>query len=530
MMTSFLFSYIVGVFFAPLFHISNAVAFLFIVIATAVGSYGVFFVQESGVVRPRRTVTTAIGLVAVAIGILYFNYVSRPLGVAYIDAYVNQKVALCGRVVDEPERKDAETKAVLALTSCDTGVRADRTKILLHDSLWSTLQYGDLVRTEGKLLLPQNFASSTFDYVAYLAKDGIAYEMRFASTTVLATDQGAWLVMFLYRVKHAAIRVMQAILPEPHASLSAGLLLGARDSLGQEWLDIFRAVGIVHIIVLSGYNITVVARAAMAGLSSLSRMMRFGVGSLVIVLFSLLAGGGATVWRAAAMAAIALFARESYRNFHAGRALLLAGFVMTIFNPKLPFHDASFQLSFVATLGLIYLSPIVEIWRWIGAVPARFGLREVAVSTFSTQIAVLPLILHLSGMLSVIGPLVNLLVLPFVPVTMFFSFFATALGFISWIFALPMTAVAYTLLSYVFAVSRFAAHLPFASVNVSLPGWATLALYVLLVSCVARWHQRHVKLEIMAQADGRASFPGEGTARKTGPHKGQLTADDFDII
>ena len=110
----------------------------------------------------------------------------------------------------------------------------------------------------------------------------------------------------LFAVKSAFMSRIQSLLPEPHSSLLGGILLGAKESLGRAVLDDFRIVGLIHIVVLSGYNVTLVAEAIMRALSFFPRAfgMAFGAGS--IVLFAILTGAGATVVRASTMA---LFSR-----------------------------------------------------------------------------------------------------------------------------------------------------------------------------------------------------------------------------
>ena len=162
----------------------------------------------------------------------------------------------------------------------------------------------------------------------------------------------------------------------------------------------------------------------------------------------------------------------------AARALLFAGVVMLFFNPLLLAYDPGFQLSFIATLGLIFGAPIVEAWfRFMR--PAF--MREVAASTVAAQIAVLPLLLYQNGLFSIVALPANLLVLPVVPAAMLFSAIAGFAGLLAPVIAPLVGFPAYLLLGYITHLVSFAAALPLASVSLpAFPFTLVLLAYALL--------------------------------------------------
>lgn len=173
-------------------------------------------------------------------------------------------------------------------------------------------------------------------------------------------------------------------------------------------------------MVLSGYNVTIISEFIMGMLSFLPKMIGTSLGALSIILFAIMVGGSATIIRASIMALLVLLARVTGRVSDMTRALFLAGFVMVLHNPQIVVFDPSFQLSFMATLGLISLSPkLNSIFKFV---PTKFYLRETVSATISTQIFVLPLLLYMMGELSLVAVFVNLLVLMFIPLTMLFGF------------------------------------------------------------------------------------------------------------
>ena len=340
--------------------------------------------------------------------------------------------------------------------------------------------YGDRVLVSGELRKPEGFETDTgkyFDYPAFLSKDDVFYQMVFPNIGHISSGHGQFIKQHLFSFKNAFLSQIQKLIPDPQVSLLGGLVVGAKQSLGKDLQDDFRETGIIHIVVLSGYNITIVADAIMRVFSFLPRIIGMSVGSCAIVLFALMTGGSATIVRASIMALLVILARATGRTYDITRALFVAGFLMVLHNPKILIHDASFQLSFLATLGLILLSPLLE--QYFLYITNRFQLREFATATVATQIFVLPLLLYKIGQLSLVALPVNLLVLVTVPVTMLFGFLAGVVGFISSVLAIPFVFVAHTLLSYQLFIVKLFADLPFASVRIEVfPLWIMVSFYI----------------------------------------------------
>ena len=157
------------------------------------------------------------------------------------------------------------------------------------------------------------------------------------------------------------------------------------------------------------------------------RKKAFGLIVAGIIIFVLFTGASASVVRAGIMGIIVLLSKQMGRMSRIGTVLLLTAVVMTIQNPLVLVWDAGFQLSFISTCCLVYLSPIFV--QRCKRLPELFGLKESFISTISAIVATLPLILFQFGRLSIVAPIVNMLVLWIIPYLMLFGFFAKVFGF-----------------------------------------------------------------------------------------------------
>jgi len=387
------------------------------------------------------------------------------------------KVIFQGQVADEPDVRSDNARYKIETSQGD---------ILLVAKKYPAYNYGDVLEISGKLKTPQT--GEDFDYARYLAKDDIYSVIYYPQIKLLRSGAGNFIKVSLFRVKNKFENSIGQILTEPQASLLAGLVLGEKRGFSPELMSDFSRTGTTHIIALSGYNITIIGVALMNFFNffMLRRSVSFWVAAAIIVLFVIMTGASASAVRAAVMGILVLIAQQAGRLYSIRNALIFAGALMVYFNPKVLTFDLGFQLSFAATLGLIYLSPILKNWvvgdETIKKTPKFIlGLKEILVATLSAQIAVLPLLVINFGQLSLIAPLANVLILAFIPVTMFWGFLAglagifwlglgKALGWIAWLF-----------LTYEIKTIEFLAKFPLAATQFKWNWWGGGIYYFILI-------------------------------------------------
>lgn len=348
-------------------------------------------------------------------------------------------VFLEGVVSAEPKMSDKGMKMQVEVLKVGSSALIHPEKTLIGYEGYETFSYGDKVKIGGALELPEAFGTDggrSFDYPNYLKKDGIFFVIQKAKVEKVGEGGGNFLISILFEFKRAFIGKIGEVISSGDTALMSGILLGSQDTISQKVKDDFRNSGLMHIMVLSGYNITVVGEAVSRTANIwLSKFVSLGFGGFAIILFALLSGGGASTVRSTIMALIAILGRILGREYDALRALFLVGFLMIVWNPYTLLYDPSFHLSFLATLGMILLSKRIEVkMMWI-----RFAiLREIVATTLAVQIFVTPYFLWSMGSVSIISLVSNVFVLPMIPLTMFFGFITGLLGFISsWFYFVP---------------------------------------------------------------------------------------------
>lgn len=203
------------------------------------------------------------------------------------------------------------------------------------------------------------------------------------------------------------------------------------------------------------------------------------LGLMAISLFAVLVGLGATVVRASIMASFLLLLKDSGRSYNIVIGLMLAAVGMVLFNPYVLLFDIGFQLSFLATLGLILLAEPLS--KRLALLPNWIGMRDFFVATLTTQLFVLPLLLYQIGAFSLVSVVVNVLVLPMVPVAMLLTFIVGIAGFISSTLSQYLGVLALLSLTYIIETARLFANVPYASMAVpSFSAWWVAVGYLII--------------------------------------------------
>src|SRR2546421_3911974 len=265
---------------------------------------------------------------------------------------------------------------------------------------------GDRVQAAGRLELPRNRPG--YDRRAYLAQRGAYLEMPSGQLSVLQADAGARALPGWLRDRYR--KAMEQLLPQPHAALLVGVVLGVRTGIPARLNQELIATGLVHLLVLSGLKVAVFARLVRAALvPALGRAATLPALALIAV-YALTGGATPAGVRAAAMGGLALAASHLGRPTYVWNSLAATAAAMLGWRPELAW-DVGFQLSFVGTAAIILLTPAVEhrlLWLpgW---------LREPFAVTCAAQVGTVPFMATNFHVLSPSGPLANALVLPLLP-------------------------------------------------------------------------------------------------------------------
>ena len=470
------FGFVFGVFLRSLVFVNLYFTILLGIISFALF---LFFLLIS---RSKWGIIASIFILAFCFGIFRFHIADRSAPFVF-ESQVGQKTSFAGKIIDGPDIRENNQKLTIEMSRLNLDSKTEKIKILATTNFGEDFKYGDEINFTGKLEKPENFITDQgkeFDYVNYLRKDGIFYVMSYPSVEIISRGNGNFIKNALFFIKEKFLEKMNFAIQSPENLLMGGLILGEKSAFSQELRQDFVDTGTIHIVALSGYNITIVAEWFMKLFTFLPKNLGIGMGILAILLFVLMTGGSSTAVRAGIMAILALIARATGRNYAVARALILAGIFMIFLNPFVLVYDVSFQLSFIATIAVIFFAPRIE--KYFMWVTESFKLRDIISVTCAAYIFVLPFILYKMGNLSLVALPANILILPFIPFTMLLGFFTSFLGVIWYGLAVPLGFISYLILHYELSVINFLANFQFASLSIpNFPLILTILIYMYFI-------------------------------------------------
>lgn len=277
------------------------------------------------------------------------------------------------------------------------------------------------------------------------------------------------------QVRNKYEEYMTQAMPKQDAAAIFAMLFGGYQGIRPELLEAFTVTGIVHILSVSGSHITLMAGTAniVGRFLHMSPRATAALATGVILFYSLLAGAIPPVIRSALMGILTLLALTADRERDAQHILGLVALGLLLYSPLWLF-DISFQLSFGATAGLLYLAPPIR-ERLRKKLPV-FVADSLAV-TIGAQLSVLPIIAWYFNVLSLSSLLANLVIAPIVEWIIVAGLLAGLLASLIPMAGKVVFLLASVVLGLVYELSRWVAALPGSQIYMPTFSWWGEILY-----------------------------------------------------
>ncbi len=220
--------------------------------------------------------------------------------------------------------------------------------------------------------------------------------------------------------------IYNKIFPKPYDGIISGIVIGDKNLIDENFYSSMQKTGTLHIMVASGMNIAMISQGILA-FFFLFFKRRTAIYCLlgVIWFYSALTGMNPSIVRASTMVSLIYLSGILGRETEGGRVLLMTGFLMVFVNPYLIF-DIGFQLSFMATAGLVWIQPLLKNNRFVLFKSENFS------SSVAAQLATLPILVINFGQINLLSPLINLAILWLIPYILQFGLLISLLGLV-WI-------------------------------------------------------------------------------------------------
>lgn len=378
------------------------------------------------------------------------------IGLEHYAQLIGREVEISGKIMEDPD-VDKRGQTVLRLTDIVVQERAIPGNIWVVTRKNDELRRSDRVTVQGKLT--EGFGS--FAAAMYRAELEAIERPVPGDVAVGVRD---W---FAERVR--------AHVEAPEADLGLGFLLGLRRALPPELAEALKIAGLTHVIVASGYNLTILVRLSRRLFVRVSKYLSMISSVGMILAFMAVTGLSPSMSRAGLVAGLSLAAWYYGRKMHPFVLLPFAAAVTLLINPQFGWNDLGWQLSFASFAGVIVLAPLLQRFFFGEKEPGTF--RQIVGETLSAQVMTLPLILVAFGVLSNVALAANVLILPFVPLAMLLTFLVGVLAGVPLVADL-LAAPTSWLLGYMTSVADWLAGQSWAQTELSINWLMVIAAYV----------------------------------------------------
>lgn len=405
-----------------------------------------------------------------------------------ISNYTGKNLYISGTVIETPRitEKNEKKRARYTIEANEIEINNERKKVVGNIYFYAPYN-GEKVKIGYKIAGHANIKKirpagnpGSYDRHIHLLSEGITAEAFGGKSAIKITEGDEHFILrTAAEVREHYKESMEKVMPKEDAAAIFAMLFGGYEGVSEELTEAFTITGIIHILSVSGSHVSMLI-AALAWLGGVFRLPLKPLAILVFIVigfYTLLAGFVPPAVRAAIMGGIVFLGTAIDRDADAKRTLTLVALISLLYNPILLFH-ISFQLSFTATAGLIYLMP--KFTKWLQARGFSYKLSSSFALTISAQILTVPIIAWYFHRLSISSLLANILIVPIVEFVIIIGLLAGIIAFILPFIGRIIFLSDSLILGFVYEITRLFAKLPYSSVYLPTMSVFLSVIYYLL--------------------------------------------------
>lgn len=393
-------------------------------------------------------------------------------------------------VITDVRHYDATTTVILEPVSCHIN---DKVRLTIAAREQLDLKCGDILGAMLELRVPRSKENEhSRDERLQCLEMGVSYLAYADSDQINYLGRHSCFMTPFWDARTAVIECFGSHLHGDDAALVSGMLLGQDDDFSIEARESFSKTGITHIFSVSGLHVGIIVLALneLMILIGIYRKPRWIIISIILFAYCALTAFAPSIVRASIMSFILLMGAAFGERYDPLSAIGVAAIVLLSINP-FNLYDIGFQLSFVATVGIISFTDLFKFenkfLNW---------LVSSLCATLAAQLACLPIMVNNFGSVSLISPIANLVIVPIASILLVLSIPISIIAA-----AIPavgsITIILKPLSQIVLGLTNALSQINFALLSVGLMGIIVVVGYYSLFICCTRFYAVRIKTRII---------------------------------
>nr|MDD3720169.1 ComEC/Rec2 family competence protein [Candidatus Gracilibacteria bacterium] len=323
-------------------------------------------------------------------------------------------------------KKDDNYNSYIVSLNAITGVIVDKNiRGIVYIPNNYSLSKGDVLAINTKIFNIDNI--DKFNYKNFLLTKQIYFKAYISNFEIIGQNKG--FLSYLEKIRNVVLEKINNIFPKEEAILLSGILIGARENIPKDLVSDFNNSGTTHFIAVSGSNITILIVFLGIIFKFFPVIIRTIFIISFVIIFCIFVGPETSVIRAGIMGILGYLILITGRKTVSLTMLLVAAFLMILYNPLYINYDLSFHLSFLAVLGILYFKEYFD--KILFVLPNILAIRESFSLTLSALLFTFPIIFFNFGQISLLAPLSNIAFAWTIPLVMFLGFLSVVTSFIN---------------------------------------------------------------------------------------------------
>ncbi len=368
--------------------------------------------------------------------------------------------------------------------------------------IYNKLKIGAILNLKGNVSRAKNKRNpGEFDYEKYLNKNGVSGIINcYKPSTIKITNGNSEI---LKNIVFATRKIIDEKIRELHDSTSAallkGILLADRKDINYEIRESFINSGVIHVLAVSGLHVGFIAGIFFLLFSRFNIRIKYLLTIFGIILFLILTGGHASVFRASIMAITLIIAKLTGRSTNGFNSISIAALILLAIDPKELFNPG-FQLSFSAVLSILIIYPIFseKINKYKLNKFIKNILLFVSVS-FAAQVGTLPFTLAYFNKLSLVSLFANIIVIPSIGIIVALGILAIIISLLSFSIASIFASANMMIIHLLYLFVTFTSKITFSFLpiyNFSLFDGILFYVFLILVLFMIKQYKNRILLII----------------------------------